>query len=182
MSAWTRVEKWLEAHAPKIRADLQPPATDKDIQSAEAALSVKFPKDMIDFYRVHNGQIGMAPPLAAEWEFLSLEDAIGQWRIQKELLDNGTFRGAEARASGPVRALWWSEKWIPFAYNGAGDLTCVDLDPPSDGKVGQVIVYWHDRELRERLASGIKEWLTELADAFETGKYISSGNRIVRKG
>lgn len=80
-----------------------------------------------------------------------------------------------------MRATWWSEKWVPFAYNGAGDLQCVDLDPPSGGVVGQVVTYHHDRDLRERGADSLTHWLETLASDLEAAKYVVRKGRLVRK-
>jgi len=80
------------------------------------------------------------------------------------------------RPVGPVRPVWWSEQWIPFAYDGVGDLQCIDLDPPEGGKVGQVVTYWHDRGEREHVADSLNEWLAHLADDLEAGKYSRAGN------
>jgi cell wall assembly regulator SMI1 len=167
---WPRLEKWLQAHAPKIYADLREPATDEDFEDAQDALSIQLPQDMVGAYRIHNGQTGMASPVAGDAQLLSLAGVASQWKIQKQLDDKGTFAKAKAKAIGPVRPTWWNNRWIPFAYNGSGDLTCVDLDPAEGGTVGQVVVYIHDREERRCIAKGLTDWLEQLVGDLESGK------------
>jgi cell wall assembly regulator SMI1 len=167
---WRRIEAWLQKHTPKIHADLREPATDEDFEDAQDVLSVELPDELVDSYRVHNGQTGMANPVAGDWQLLSLAGVASQWKIQKKLDDKGTFADTKTKTIGPIRPTWWNNRWIPFAYNGSGGLTCVDLDPADGGTVGQVVVYIHDREERRCIAKGLTEWLERLADDLESGK------------
>jgi cell wall assembly regulator SMI1 len=181
MDVWKRIENWLQKHCPKAYKDLDAPATERDIADAQNSFLAQLPADMLEIYSCHNGQMGIGPPIAAEWQFLSLEDSVRQWGIQKKLLEDGTFANSRATATGPVRADWWNLKWIPFAYNGSGDLQCVDLDPGEGGTPGQIVIYWHDRERRECVANSLLSWFESLADDFEAGRYAVEGNRILRQ-
>jgi cell wall assembly regulator SMI1 len=175
MDSWMRIETWLKEHLPGGHKVLKPPAADEAIHSAQATLPGPFPPELLDYYRRHDGQSGVMDPIAGEWQLLPLKGVLSNWKVQKDLLDKGAFQGSEAKAIGPVRAAWWNEKWIPFASDGAGDLQCVDLDPAEGGKVGQIVIYWHDREERERVADSLNEWLDRLADDLEAGKYPPGG-------
>jgi cell wall assembly regulator SMI1 len=181
MDAWTRIETWLAANCPKILQDLAGPATDEQVREAEERLSSKLPADMLEIYRRHNGQGGNGPPLAGDWEFLPLDVLIGQWDAQKELMEDESFATSPAVAQGPVKPVWWNVRWIPVTYDGVGDLQCVDLDPADGGRVGQVVVYWHDREVRECIAGSLTEWLTGLAGDLERGKYAVQNGRLVKR-
>jgi cell wall assembly regulator SMI1 len=168
---WSHIESWLEANAPTIRKDLLKGATLKEIRTAEQAMGITFPENVKDSYRIHNGQRGRSASLIAEWQLYSLKDMVNRWKMLKKLFDDGTFASTSVTSSKAVRAEWWNPKWIPVAYNGDGDLRCLDLAPTPQGEVGQIISFWHMENKRERLASSFRVWLTEFADDLHAGKY-----------
>lgn len=177
---WRQIESWLQAHVPTILDDLLPGATDKEIQAAEKLFGVQFPDDVKASYSVHNGQQGQAAPLMGDWQLLSLEDIASQWKIMQDLVAAGKFDNVSSTPIGPVRADWWNPKWIPIAYNGAGDLYCLDLDPAPKGNIGQIITFWHMDDKRERIAKSYQAWLQGFADDLDKGKYKVKDGRLVR--
>lgn len=180
MDAWERVENWLRTNCPRAYKNLGKPVKDAQIARLEKNLSIKLPHEAIEIYRRHDGQT-MGPPIGGDWKFLPIKSVETQWKIQKKLLDDGAFAGTAATTKGPVRALWWNPKWIPVTFNGSGDLQCIDLDPAEGGKVGQIVVYRHDHELRECIAESFAAWLDELATDMEGGQYTIEDERIVRR-
>jgi cell wall assembly regulator SMI1 len=177
-ASWKRIEAWLKGNAPEILVQLLKGAKDNEISSAEKAMSIKFPADVKASYRIHNGQDGRAAPLMGEWQLLSLKNMVSQWKIMKKLVDDGKFEDAIAKPIGSVRADWYNPKWIPVAYNGAGDFHCLDLDPPPRGHVGQIISFWHMDEKRQMLAKNFSEWLETFANDLEAGKYKFQDGRL----
>jgi len=165
---WNRIESWLEANEPETFRDLLPGATDEEIHSAEELMDVRFPEDATESYKVHNGQGGNGPPLLwGEWHLLSLEDITQQWELMKDLYHAGEFMDAQGSSEGPVRAEWWNPKWIPVAYNGAGDLQCLDIDPAAGGNSGQIIAFWHMNPEREVITDSFRAWLEVFANSLE---------------
>ncbi|MEV0415527.1 SMI1/KNR4 family protein [Streptomyces sp. NPDC050448] len=55
LSAWHRIEAWLEEYAPRSRRRLPPPAAEEDIRAVERELDFVIPADVRAFYRLHNG-------------------------------------------------------------------------------------------------------------------------------
>jgi cell wall assembly regulator SMI1 len=174
MHPWKKIEAWLEEYVPEVLEDLNGPATIANIRATESAMSVKLPKDMVDAYRIHDGQDGGAPPVGGDWQVLRLKTVVKQWKILKVLLDKGTFATADAdvKAVGPVRPVWWNARWIPFGFAANGDLICVDLDPAKGGTVGQIIVFLHDNEVRTCVAKSLTKWLDQLASDLAKGKVV----------
>ncbi|WP_375576326.1 SMI1/KNR4 family protein [Paracidovorax oryzae] len=161
---WDRLEAWLKANDPVLLADLNPPASDADIQKLEQQIGVKLPTDFIECLKVHDGQRGEAGWLFSDSEFLSSQRILDEWALWKDLLDSGDFDGAEADPDTGVQPIWWSPKWIPFTYNGAGDHLCLDLDPARDGRTGQVITLWHDDDTRKKKADSFAQWFADFVD------------------
>jgi cell wall assembly regulator SMI1 len=168
---WNRIEKWLGANAPEVLDGLNPPATPDQILQAEAALGVSFPQDVRDTFKIHNGQASDTPWLLDGWEFMSVERIVEEWKVWKDLLDGGDFKGTESDSDGHTVTDWWSPLWIPLTYDGAGNHHCLDLSPGRLGRTGQIIRMWHDDAARDLIAPGYREWLLQLANAFEAGKY-----------
>jgi cell wall assembly regulator SMI1 len=173
-SIWNRIETWLAANAPEVLQGLNPPATQAQIASAEAALGVTFPRPLVETFLIHNGQTPDSPYLLDGWEFLSLDRIVEEWEVWKDLLDGGDFEENESDTDGHTVPDWWSPKWIPLTYSGGGDHDCLDLQPGPLGTVGQIIRMWHDGPSREVVAPGVREWLTTFANGLEAGRYILS--------
>jgi len=166
--AWNRIVAWCERYAPEVLAGLNPGATDAEIADAEAHLGVTFPDDLRELYRLHNGQSDDAPKLLLYCEWLRLQFVRDEWNNW-----NGT--GIEDYVGEPqagVKPHFWSNRWIPFTYDGSGNHHCIDLDPPEGGAVGQVIMFWHDDPARELVAPSLTAWIHQLADGLESGKMI----------
>jgi cell wall assembly regulator SMI1 len=168
---WRRIESWLKQNAPEILTDLQPGASDADIQNVVQAVSYAMPDDFIESYRIHDGKRGGSAPLLDQWELLSLSAIVKEWQNLKKLSDDGLLEGMEGDSSVQIKSDWWNLGWIPFASNSSGDFLCIDLDPPQTGKKGQVISYWHSDSKRKLLAKDFRSWLAEFVEDLESGKY-----------
>jgi cell wall assembly regulator SMI1 len=177
---WDRIHVWLAEHAPEVLASLRPPATNEQVRAAEEAMGVHFPADVKACYRIHDGQGAVEgeyepPGFLYGWEWHSLEDVLGEWRTHKELVDDGTFTSdIRSNPRGPIRDDWWHPKWIPLTANGGGDHHCLDLAPKRGGRVGQIIIWWHDDSHRVVLARSLTQWLADFADELEAGEYTTS--------
>lgn len=175
---WNRIENWLKVNAPEIQQDLLPGVTDKELRSVQQLIGSDLPADVKASYYIHNGQAG-GTPLIGEWQLLPLKNIASEWNIMKRLHDRGKFDKAKSKPKGPVLAEWWNPKWIPFAYNGAGDFYCLDLNPAQGGEVGQIITFWHMLDTREVVANGFRTWLSKFADNLEHSKYRIHEGRLV---
>ena len=105
---------------------------------------------------------------------MSLEGLLFQWRIWKELLDEGAFEGDTGEPASGIKADWWNAKWIPITHDGSGNHLCLDLDPAPGGKMGQIITMWHDEGSRSVVTGSLTDWLTQLAEGYENGEWVYS--------
>jgi cell wall assembly regulator SMI1 len=176
---WTQIESWMGANVPKGLEILQSGASDAEISELEDFLSIQFPDDIKSSYRLHNGQSISDFGLVDGREFLSLERVKEEWQVWKGLLESGTFQTEDGRDQGCQPALgicnvWWSPKWIPLTYDGSGNHDCLDLNPTSEGTVGQIIAMWRDDPERKIVAPSFRAWLKGYAEALESGHFIFS--------
>lgn len=155
---WNTLEAWLKINNPAVLADLNPPATQADIQDLEKTLGTALPQSFIDCLKVHNGQKGKAEWLFDGHQFLSVADIKMNWLIWNDLLEEGDFDGQISTPDRQIQSDWWRKDWIPFSYNGSGDHMCLDLAPTEDGNKGQVINFFHDYSGRKLLSANFNDW------------------------
>lgn len=153
-AAWARAHEELRTAG---AAKLPKGASEAAIQRAEKALGVALPDDFRASYKRHDG--GGSEYILEGREFLSLEGIVRQWRIWKDLYDSGTFEDTNSEPARGVKDDWWNPKWIPFTYDGSGNHHCIDLDPGKGGRLGQVILMWHDSEERPVEAKSFSDFL-----------------------
>jgi cell wall assembly regulator SMI1 len=171
---WKRLENWLQANAPQLLADLNPPAPAAELQQLSALIGAELPADFLAFYRIHDGQKSNAGGLLNAEELLSVARMIDEWTIWNDLLKGGDFDGATSEPGPGVRADWWNPRWLPLTYDGAGNHCCLDLAPAEGGQPGQVIRMWHDDSERALLAGSFTEWVEQYVAGLESGAYIFS--------
>jgi cell wall assembly regulator SMI1 len=170
-TSWETIESWLEENAPSVKDNLGEGATDAEIAETEKTLGLSLPEAVKDSYRIHNGQPNEGEALFGEWQLLSLQDMVREWQRVKELVDSGAITNPTSKPDKGVKADWWNDKWIPVTWNFNGDLWCVDLDPDSDGKTGQIVNFWSSETERELLAESFGELLETLAADLKKGVY-----------
>lgn len=90
--------------------------------------------------------------------FLSLDDAIEEHAMMTGLLRRGDL--------GDRPPTWWSERWLPFLSNGAGDLLCLDLTPEHGGRN---IWFLHDDATRKILFHDMGAFIEAYAEALSAG-------------
>lgn len=173
-SVWSRIERWLDANAPEMAAQLLGPATASAIARLEKALAAPLPDDYRASLLRHAGEKHQAfgvmwsrvlrPPdeaLASRAEFLALRDD-----FPPEVL-------ADMRAERGVRPEWWNEKWLPVAENGARDVIALDLAPTEGGAIGQLVRVVTESSMRRLAAPSFSEWLSKRADELDAGRIVA---------
>ena len=171
---WRRLEAWLKTNAPTVLATLQAGASPEEIATTEAFLGVAFPDDVRASYLLHDGQTDYADGLFYAREFLSLARIQIEWSWWKGLYDSGELRDYRSDAPPQVRDDWWNPQWIPLTHDGSGNHDCLDLAPTPQGKVGQIIDFYHDDASREVMAESFTVWLAKLVEGCENGTYVFS--------
>lgn len=172
---WGRFEMWLAENWPQGLEELNPPASDEQIAALEQALGLKLPADYLACLKIHNGQrTNFGGGLFEGSEFLSSDQILDQWKIWKELLDDGDFEVAESEPASGIGNDWWNAGWIPFTHDGGGNHLCIDLAPTVTGHTGQVISMWHDSAERELLAPSFNAWFEAYVNAVCAGEYVYS--------
>lgn len=161
--------KVLAHKQPVLANALNPPATEADVTLLEKAVGINLPQDFVAALRTGNGQSEKFHGIFDGNHFLSIAEIVNNWNIWKMLLEGGDFDNAKSKPENGIKYGWWNPRWIPFTSNGSGDHFCIDMDPSSEGTVGQIIFVWHDMADRQCVSDSFSTWLSALC-AVEGGK------------
>lgn len=170
-----RLDAWYGAHLPPGKYALNPPATDQQIEAFEQVVGVDMPRAYHQLYGWHNGEnddrwghIYGLPILPLEWAARTWQ----QW--QRTLADFGGNRYPVAGGGWPEGAVdpaYTNPKWIPLTDDGSGGCIGLDFDPWPRGRVGQVILYGRDEDVKVVLAESLGQFLDWIARLLESGNY-----------
>ena len=177
-----RFKQWLSLNYSDGLIDLNPPATDYEIEELTKILGVELPNDFLDVLRIHNGQKGESAWLFDSQEFLSTHRIIEEFNTWKNLLDT-QLQGKSSTPDEEVKNDWWNTNWIPFTSDGRADHYCLDLSPTDAGIKGQIITLWYESSEREVVAPSFSLWFEEYVNQLYSGEllYSEEYNSIVYK-
>lgn len=174
--SWERLAAWYAENAPEYSFfKLNPGASKKKITAAEKTLGVQLPDDFKESLQIHNGGDCWIQPYYGE--LLSLEQIVKQWKMYRQWQKEKGYADPESdewqanKLRGPAKKIFWNTKRIYVTDNSGGHLT-LDLDPPREGKYGQVIAHDHEVGPTKVVASSWTEFLLQLVKDHESGKYV----------
>ena len=177
-----KFKQWLSLNYNDGLLDLNPPATDDEINELINTLGVDLPDDFISVLKIHNGQKGESAWLFDSQEFLSTHRIIEEYNIWKNLLET-QLKGKVSTPDDGVKNDWWNINWIPFTSDGCGDHYCLDLSPTTTGTKGQIITLWYESDEREIVSQSFSLWFIEYIEQLYSGELVYSQeyNSIVHK-
>ncbi|MGE6259952.1 SMI1/KNR4 family protein [Heyndrickxia sporothermodurans] len=151
---------------------LNPPATEYEIQLIEEQMNIKFSSDLRQLYLTHNGENEMGPGLFFGLPFLSLNDLLQEWKIWSELEEEYAFEGDSfSIPTGYIKERYINRYWIPISKDFGGNNLGIDLDPDNGGKIGQLINFGRDEEVKFVIANQLNDLLQFIIETIEEGNY-----------
>jgi cell wall assembly regulator SMI1 len=174
---WDTIDDWLEQHQKKQKLQLPPGASEGEIALAETALGIKFPKQIRDSHRIHNGSGAIALLPFGSWDLayplLPLLGMVGGWRVIQDSVRRGGYSGPAfvSNPKGPIKKTWFHLHWIPIMDNQCGDFYFLDLAPAKGGKRGQIIDFSREAGPAKVIASCFRDLLATLAAELKAGQY-----------
>lgn len=149
---WNKLETWCNANAPAMLEDLNPGASDADVALLQDTIGIKLPATFIESLKIHDGENDGWPykVIAGRGAYLAIEDILKNWNLRKQVavqmadfqdqLDAEVRSGARTiEVDGPVKAISFSPKWVPFMDCNSDIFWAMDFDPEAGGVVGQII-------------------------------------------
>lgn len=161
------------------RVVLNDGASEAALAQLEAHLGFSMPDDVKALYRLHDGEASWCGFFKGE-EWLPIENVQSEYDIWHQLYQDGCFDNGECdtdQGCSPNSAAikpdhWWNPKWLPLTADGSGNGLMIDLDPSTDGNVGQIIQMWHDEPDRSLIAPSLRAYLEAYAQDLENGVYV----------
>jgi cell wall assembly regulator SMI1 len=171
-----RLDRWYAAHLSPAQYKFNPPATDAQIDTFERLVGVKLPSSYRQLYRWHNGEDEDRWGHIYGIPLLSLNHAAYEWKGWYEVLSQ-TFRRdryaipADSWPKGAVDPAYINLRWIPLTADGAGNSIGIDMDPWPGGRVGQIILFGRDEDVKVVLAESLGKFLEWIAGLLEGGNF-----------
>ena len=166
-SLWAPLERALDAKDPALRARLGPAATEQDWARLHAALGDRaLPEDFVAAWSAHDGEaFGHDDTLAKGRLLLPITAIVSEYETRREAAATQPDDVPSDPQIAPVR---WSRGWVPIVLlGGSSDVHCVDLDPTSEGTVGQIIAVSREGTPRTLVAPNLRSYLAAYASALE---------------
>lgn len=180
---WKRIETWLHQHAPHILNSLNAGASEDEIKALQIRFGASLPKELVAFYRVHNGQPENSSGLFFGLQFLPIADVLMQHEAWSELSDmNEEFEDdMESYPDGVIKKQYANIGWLPVTHDYGGNHIGVDLDPDWKGVLGQVIIFGRDEDCKKLVAESFPAFIEFFVTQLEEDNYYFDEDRLCIK-
>lgn len=170
-----RLDAWYAANLDAASYVFNPPAADAQLEAFEQTVGVKMPGSYHQLYKWHDGENDDRWGHIYGLPILPLKQAAADWlQWQETLVDFGgnryPFPGG-AWPEGAVDPAYTNPGWIPLTSDGSGGNIGLDFDPWPGGRVGQVILYGRDEDVKVVLAPSLGRFLDWIAGLLDSGNF-----------
>ena len=170
-----RLDAWYAAHLPADRCRLNPPASEVALAAFQRQAGVRLPRAWHTLYRWHDGENDDRFGHIFGLPLLPIREVEAQWTAWKDVL--GGFHGDRYKVrggawpAGAVDPAYINPRWIPLTHDGSGNHIGLDFDPWPKGRIGQVILFGRDEDVKAVVAQSLGGFLERVATLLETGNY-----------
>ncbi len=160
-------------------------AKPEEIENFENDIDEKLPESYKFFLMYNDFQIDFH----ANYASLDLDGVVRTRSRMCKLLEEGVFDDGRVERNQQtnignwdgdfLKVAWWNIKWIPVSEDSCGNMICIDLDPGSNGKHGQIITMdIQDRigPFREKTWQSFENYLEKHLEYLKNGQYFTSKN------
>lgn len=170
-----RLDAWYTANLEPDRYVFNPPATDAQLDAFEQMVGFKLPRSYRQLYKWHDGENDDRWGHIYGLPLLPLKQALADWKSWKttlaELGGNGYAVEGASWPEGNIDPAYINPGWIPLTSDGSGGHIGLDFDPWPSGRVGQVIIYGRDDDVKVVLAESLGQFLNWVAGLLESGNF-----------
>lgn len=183
-----RLDAWYATHLLRDEYRFNPPAMDADVDEFEKLIGLKLPISYRQLYRWHDGENDDRWGHIYGLPLLPLKQAAFQWEAWNRVLSD--FAGNRYEIPGgawPADAVdpaYINPRWIPLTHDGSGNHIGLDFDPWPNGRVGQVIIFGRDEDVKAVLAESLGKFLEWIAGLLESGNFrlkAEPGEQVLRE-
>lgn len=170
-----RLDSWYAANLPAHRYVFNPPANDAQIDAFEQLLGFRLPRSYRQLYKWHDGENSDRWGHIYGLPILPLKVAAEDWRQWKKTLagfgGNRYVVPGGGWPAGAVDPAYINPAWVPLTNDGSSNSIGLDFDPWPDGRVGQVIIFGRDEDVKIVLAESLGQFLSWIANLLENGNF-----------
>ncbi|QDP19717.1 SMI1/KNR4 family protein [Sphingomonas xanthus] len=171
-----RLDAWYAANLRPDKYRFNPPATDAQIDALERLVGVQLPSAYRQLYRWHDGENNDRWGHIYGLPILPLKQVAEHWtqwnRTLAELGGNRYLIPGSSWPEGAIDPAYVNPRWIPLTADGSSDHIGIDFDPWPRGRVGQVILFGRNEEVKAVLAPSLGTFLGWIADLLESGNFL----------
>lgn len=182
-----RLDAWYATHLSPDRYVFNPPATDAQLDAFERLVGLRLPESYRQLYRWHDGDAHDRWGHIYGLPLLPLQEAGSQWKTWNEVLagfDGNRYEiSGGAWPEGAVDPAYINPGWIPLTNDGSGNHIGLDFDPWPGGRMGQVILFGRDEDVKAVLAPSLGGFLAWIADLLDSGNFrleADTGQELLR--
>lgn len=170
-----RLDAWYAAHLPADTYVFNPPAEDAQIDAFQDIVGFEMPPSYRQLYKWHDGENDDCRGHIYGLPILPLQQVAAEWRQWKMTLadigGNPYAIPGGAWPQGAVDPAYTNPGWIPLTGDGSGGHIGLDFDPWPGGRVGQVILFGRDEDVKVVLAESLGQFLEWIAGMLESGNF-----------
>lgn len=174
-SVLARLDAWYGANLAADEYVFNPPATDAQLDAFERLVGVRMPRSYRQLYTWHDGENDDRRGHIYGLPLLPLQQVAAEWTSwTKTLAYFGGNRYAipgGAWPDGAVDPAYINPAWIALTSDGSGGHIGIDFDPWPNGRVGQVILFGRDEDVKVVLAESLGNFLEWIAGLLESDNF-----------
>jgi cell wall assembly regulator SMI1/predicted DNA-binding WGR domain protein len=183
---WLVYREWYTARkGSKKRFNIG--ASQNDFDKLEKVIGYALPSELIELYKINNGSFRPSKEDIAAiersgfygfdffdhefffFDFFTIDEIVKNYEIDRILDGDPSWsRSSTSLIPNTIKKQHTNPKWIPL-FGSQGDYIGVDLDPDSEGKIGQIINFGSRENNKFVIAENLKAFLEF------TGNYIEDG-------
>jgi len=171
--SWLLYTNWLKAKLPKYSELLNSGASDGTIEKLESYLQLKLPEDFKTLYRLNDGDKSNITPDTFVGTFFGFEffpiDRIISIHEEWKQNDNDDYDGTSFPEK-HVKINYTNPNWIPIFGDSGGNYIGLDLDPDSEGSIGQIINFGRDEDNKFVAGKSLNNFLEFLSAKVQSGE------------
>lgn len=171
---WREFEEWcIDALPESFAWPLSYPATELEVERTEGLIEQRFPSDLRRSWLKYNGSNEMGLfGVVSEGCWCSLAEVRQHVKFFRSLDFDTSCEPRDFKPIGPMKPVHWSDGWVPISDHSSGDHLCLDLDPPTEGRRGQLFSEWHEYiGPWHFVASSFEDFLARLVEHVQSSRY-----------
>ena len=173
--ALARLDAWYADHLRPDKYVFNSPATDAQIDAFVQLIGFSMPRSYRQLYRWHDGEEDDRRGHIYGLPLVSLHQAASDWTAWNKVLASFDGNRYEVPGAGwpqgAVDPAYINPRRIPLTQDGSGNHIGLDFDPWPGGRVGQVILYGRDEDVKVVLAPSLGTFLQWIAGLLESGNF-----------